>query len=44
MTSAEAPIELVSYDAAWPARFEEESWRRGDVLERQQHEIAEGGH
>ena len=25
MTSSEAPIELVSYDAAWPARFEEES-------------------
>lgn len=24
MTSAEAPIELVPYDAAWPARFEEE--------------------
>lgn len=24
MTSPEAPIELVSYDVAWPARFEEE--------------------
>ncbi len=32
MTSAEAPIELVSYDAAWPARFEEESAELRRVL------------
>lgn len=32
MTSAEAPIELVSYDAAWPARFGEESAELRRVL------------
>ena len=32
MTSSEAPIELVSYDAAWPARFDEESAELRRVL------------
>ena len=32
MTSSEAPVELVSYDAAWPARFEEESAELRRVL------------
>ena len=32
MTSSEAPIELVAYDAAWPARFEEECVQLRRVL------------
>jgi GrpB-like predicted nucleotidyltransferase (UPF0157 family) len=33
MTSPEAPIELVSYDAAWPGMFEEECAQLRRVLE-----------
>ena len=32
MTAPEAPIEIVSYDAAWPARFEEECAQLRRVL------------
>ena len=32
MTSPEAPVEIVSYDAAWPSRFEEECAQLRRVL------------